>query len=400
MKKVLILGNSHSVFVRDFCTEALDENMVKATILSKCYSERYLDSYQKKNIDIINWPKALVQGISKNFSVHHFVEYILGLIKINWKIAFRNGVDVFFAHYVHPVSLLYFYIPWRKARKRILVFWGSDILQIFDGNLKLLLLFLKQSTDIVFMIQNEYEYFQEKVGHRYDKKAHVIDFGNSVISRIDAVSSKYSRKQCKERFGFPEDKIIIHVGYNANTNQQHLEMMKSVIKCTQLLREDEIYKKLKFVFHVSYGQEEGFEIYVNELKGIMDEGFLDYVFIDAYLQDDELAAFRKTCDIFLYGNKTDALSASPLEYIYAGAVFVCPKWLYGNYESLIDGNVSHYVYDDFDSLGRVFNECLVEYSEKLFNNDQYEGIDLKGRKIIRDAKSWESLAPKWRSLYE
>lgn len=400
MKKVLILGNSHSVFIRDFCTEVLDENEVKATILSKCYSERYLDSYQKKNISIINWPKALVQGIRKNFSFRHFAEYISGLLKINWEIAFRNGVDVFFAHYVQPVSLLYFYIPWRKARKRILVFWGSDILQISDGNLKLLPLSLKQSTDIVFMIPNQYEYFQEKVGHKYDEKVHVLDFGNSVLSRIDKINSEYSRKQCKEKFQFPEDKVIVHVGYNAFKAQQHIEMMKSITMHTRLSMAKDMKKKVKFVFHMSYGQEDNFDIYMNQLKAILDTNSMDYEFIDMYLQDDDLAMFRRTCDIFLYGNKTDALSASPLEYIYAGAMFVCPKWLQSNYNLLNEGNIPHYVYDNFDELGNVFSKCLMEYDEKAVSDDEFENIDSKGRKIIRDTISWESLAPKWRSLYE
>lgn len=401
MKKVLLLGNSHSVFIKDFCMEVLDKNEVKTTILSKCYSRRYLDSYQRENVSIINWPKALVQGIRKNFSFRHLFEYISGIVKVNWEIALRVGVDVIFVHYVHPFSLLYFYLPWKKAQKRILVFWGSDILQISEENLKLLPLFLRQSTDIIFMIQNQYEYFQEKLGHKYDEKVHVLNFGNGLLNRIDKINSEYNRKQCKKKFGFPEDKIIVHVGYNANTNQQHNKMIKSIVKCTQSSMENELREKLKFVFHISYGQEDNFEIYMNELKSIMDKAFLDYAFVDTYFQDDELAMFRKTCDIFLYGNKTDALSASPLEYIYAGAVFVYPKWLYNNYDELLnEGNILHYVYDDFDELGKVFHKCLKEYVEKAVNDAEFENIDSKGRKIIRDTISWEVLAPKWRSLYE
>lgn len=400
MKNVLLMGRSDSIFIRDFCEEVLDKRGVKAAILSQYYSERYLDVYQKNNISIINWPNSIVQGLKKNACWHHFIEYIEDLIKINFKITLKDGVDVIFVHYVQPIALLYFYMPWRKARKRILVFWGSDILRVSDRKIKFLHLFLKQSTAIVFMIQNQYEYFQEKVGHKYDKKVHVLDFGNSVIGRIDKISSEYSRKQCKEKFGFPEEKIIIHVGYNANTNQQHIAMMKSVINYIQSSKGDGLSKKLKFVFHISYGEEECFEIYMAELRGIMDKAFLDYTFVDIYLQDDELAIFRKTCDIFLYGNKTDALSASPLEYIYAGALFICPKWLYGNYKPLVDGKVLHYIYDDFDELGNVFGMCLAEYRKQTVNSDEFEGIGLEGKNAIKDAISWESLAPKWRSLYE
>lgn len=401
MKKVLILGNSHSVFIRDFCMEVLGGKGIKTTILSLYYSDRYLDDYQKSKITITNWLDSSLQKITKKIIFRHLFKYTSSLIKINRQVAKKEGADAFFVHYVEPVLLLCFYIPWKKAKKRILVFWGSDILRISDGNLKLLPLFLKQSTDIVFMIPNQYEYFQKKVGHKYDGKAHVLDFGNSVISRIDKISSEYSRRQCKEKFGFPEDKIIVHVGYNADKAQQHIEMMKSVISHIQLLMGKELKRKLKFVFHISYGHGDDFEYYINDLQTIMDNNSLDYAFIDTYLQDDDLAMFRRTCDVFLYGNKTDALSASPLEYIYAGAVFICPKWLYNNYYELLnEGNISHYVYDDFDELGIVFNKCIMEYEEKAANKDEFENIDSNGRKVIKDAISWESLAPKWRSLYE
>ena len=400
MKNVLLLGRSDSLFIRDFCTEVLDEEGVKVTILSQYYSDRYLSSYQKNNVNIINWPDALVRGIMKNISFRHLIEYISCIRKVNREIVLKNGVDVIFVHYVDPVSLLYFYMPWRKAQKRILVFWGSDILRVSDRKVKLLRLFFKQSTAIVLMIQNQYEYFQEKVGHKYDEKVHVLDFGNSVLSRIDKINSEYSRKQCKEKFQFPENKIIVHVGYNAFKAQQHIEMMKSITMHIRLSMAKDMKKKVKFVFHMSYGQEADFDIYMNELKDILDTNSMDYEFIDTYLQDDDLAMFRRTCDVFLYGNKTDALSASPLEYIYAGAMFVCPKWLQSNYNLLNEGNIPHYVYDNFDELGNVFSKCLMEYDEKAVSDDEFENIDSKGRKIIRDTISWESLAPKWRSLYE
>lgn len=396
MKNVLLLGHSDSCFIRDFCTEVLDEEGVKVTILSQYYSERYLSSYQKNNVNIINWPDALVQGITKNISLRRLIEYISCIRKVNREIVLKNGADIIFVHYVDPVSLLYFYMLWKKAQKRVLVFWGSDILRASDRKVKLLRLFLKQSTAIVFMIPNQYEFFSEKVGHKYDGKVHVLNFGNSVLSRIDNINRIYSKKQCKEKFGFPEDKIIVHVGYNAFKAQQHIEMMKCVTAHIQL----PIAKRVKFVFHISYGKEADFDIYMNELKTIMDNNSLDYVFIDTYLQDDDLAMFRRTCDVFLYGNKTDAQSASPLEYIYAGAMFVCPKWLQSNYKLLNEGNIPHYVYDNFEELGSVFNKCLKEYGEKVLNDDKFENIDLKGRKVIKDAVSWESLAPKWRSLYE
>ena len=121
---------------------------------------------------------------------------------------------------------------------------------------------------------------------------------------------------------------------------------------------------------------------------------MNYIFIDKYLQGEELAMFRRTCDIFLYGQKTDARSASPLEYIYAGAKFICPKWLADNYKLLDEAGIRYYIYDDFEHLPNAVETCVKEM------NMSTERISAKSKKRIHDEISWDSLAEKWRRLYE
>ena len=392
MANVLLLGASNSLFIRDFCTEVLHENGDKVTILSQYFSEQYGNDYRENGIKEVKWPDFFLAGITKIIRLNIVKKYFSNIQKLNKEIGFNNQIDAIFVHYVEPVHIFYFFHFWKKAKKRILVFWGDDILRASDKKLRLLPFFLGQATEIVFMIQNQCDYFQNRLGHKYDEKIHVLDFGNSILNKIDKVSNEYTQKQCKERFGFPADKIIVHVGYNAFKGQQHLNIMRSIVAWAQLQSSKEWLDKIKFVFHVSYGQEVDFDDYQNALRLLMDESSLDYVFTEEYLQGDELAMFRKTCDIFLYGQKTDARSASPLEYIYAGASFICPSWLHENYGLLVKGNIPHFVYSDFADLTNVFNKCLLEYEDMV--------IDDYGKKIIRDTISWESLAPKWRSLYE
>ena len=239
------------------------------------------------------------------------------------------------------------------------------------------------------MIQNQCNYFHEVFGHKYDDKLHIIDFGNSLLNVIDDVIQNYTVEECKKHFNLPLDKLIVHIGYNAFRDQQHLKILENIA----LLSKD-MMQKLKLIFHISYGQENDFDDYKQQMVEIMDAAQMDYVFIDTYLQGEELAMFRRTCDLFVYGQKTDARSASPLEYIYAGAEFVCPGWLAGNYELLDQAGIRYYSYDDFGELDKAIQLCL----EKI---DSPEGkISDRGRKAIRDEISWDSLAEKWRALYE
>lgn len=111
------------------------------------------------------------------------------------------------------------------------------------------------------------------------------------------------------------------------------------------------------------------------------------------MQGEELAMFRRTCDLFLYGQKTDARSESPLEYVYGGAEFICPEWLAGHYGILDQAKARYYVYEDFDNLSDSIRRCFE-------NVDVYgESISEWGRQIIRSEISWDSVRGEWRSLY-
>lgn len=393
MKNILLLGSSSSLFVKDFCIEVLNNNRARIAVLSREYSKQYEDDYKAYNVKQVKWPEMFIQGIKSQLGINLIKKYIFCIRNLKREMGFENEIDVMFVHYVEPLYILYFWRFWKKAEKKILVFWGDDILRASSKKLKLFPFFLKRSTSIVFMIQNQCEYFQSKLGHRYDDKICVLDFGNSILKRIDKTCNNYNKEQCKEKFGIATDKISIHVGYNAFRGQQHIEIMESIVAWTKRTSAEKWRDKLEFVFHISYGQDDNFEAYLEEMKYLMDKVNLRYIFIEEYLKEDNLAMFRQTCDIFLYGQKTDARSASPLEYIYAGAYFICPSWLQDNYKILNDGNIQYFVYNGFTDLINVFDKCLMQYNE-------FNGISEEGKKIIRDAISWESLAPKWRLLYE
>ena len=392
MKNVLLFGPSGSLFIRDFCEEVLSPKY-RITILTCHYSKQYEQYYEQNDIKQIEWPELFSKGIFQNLRINIVNRYASCIRDLKEKIGFDAQIDVMFIHYVEPLHIFYLFPIWKEAKRKVLVFWGDDILRATNKKLRLLPFFLRQATAIVFMIDSQCEYFQNRLGHKYDYKIRVVDFGNSVLSKIDRVNEAYDREQCKTRFGLSADKVSVHVGYNAFRGQQHIEMLQSIARWIASPFSEKWLNELEFVFHISYGKDDNFPAYMEEMKQVMDNAKMKYVFVEEYLQDDDLAMFRSTCDIFLYGQKTDARSASPLEYIYAGARFICPVWLKENYEELkLEENVL-FEYTDFDDLPETFGRCLT----RCFETDT---ISAESKKAIRDAISWESLAPKWRSLYE
>lgn len=383
---VLLLGNSDSVFIRDFCTHILHAKEDNAVILTPSLSVNYGKDYRVNAIREVKWPSSFLTSIRNKASV--LLLRMKEKRQLEKEIGFEGKIHVLHMHYVEPLHLLYFFKFWRQAERRVLTFWGSDLFSASGMAIKLLPYFLKHATSIVFMIQNQCDYFQKVFGHDYDNKIHIIDFGNSLLDIIDQVTAKYSIEDCKRHFGLSEDKYTIHVGYNGFKAQQHLELLRGMSALPV-----ETLSKIQFVFHVSYGQEEGFAAYQYKMKEIMNEARMDYIFIDTYLQGEELAMFRRTCDLFLYGQKTDARSASPLEYIYAGASFVCPKWLAENYELLNGTGIRWSIYQEFQELPDACMAVLetVGLSEERINRE------VQAR--IRAEISWDSLSEKWRQLY-
>ncbi len=387
MFNILLIGPANSIFTKDFCMHVLDNGDMNISLLTQNGSAQYRDDYKEKGIKEIIWPEFFRKGLSRQL-LH------LGRIRKEWNalretVCGKEELDVVHVHFVEPLHLLYFWGLWKKANRRVLTFWGSDILHASKMRLRFLPLFLRQADRIVFMIPNQYNYFQNIYGNRYQDKIRIVDFGNNMIDEIDRVLDQYSKEECKKHFGFSLNKTVVHIGYNAFKEQQHdliLEEMKKL--------PEDILHSMQIVFHVSYGKGEGYEAYHNHLIELLEGMQTAYVFNDCYYKEDELAMFRRTCDLFVYGIQSDSRSASPLEYVYADSAFICPEWVAENYELLDRAGAHYYKYQKFDELKDVIMLALQE----LHGNRN--SISDKSREMIRKETSWKEVTPKWKELYE
>lgn len=383
---IILLGKTDSIFTRDFCINVLDMEHINTIILTQAFSKEYQHDYAAANIKEVRWPDCFLKGIRRQLSSLFCLPSIWG--KLRQEIGFGKEIDVFHVHYVEALHLLYFLPLWLGAGKRILTFWGSDLYTLSFVNRQILRLFLKQASTIVLMIPEQHSYFQSLYRNKYERKIRVIDFGNSLIDELDKVIIKYTKKDCKEYFHMPADKVIVHIGYNAARAQQHLKIIKGIMHLPM-----ETLSRMKFVFSMSYKHDSDFEEYKQQLVDQMKAAEIDYCFVEKYMQGEELAMFRRTCDLFLYGQKTDARSESPLEYAYSGAEFICPKWLAGHYEILDQAKARYYVYEDFEHLSDKIKLCLENA------NVLGESISEWGKQVIRGEISWDSVREEWRSLY-
>lgn len=386
---IIMVGDSSSPFIKNYCMHVLTEGD-SVYIFSYTNVGRFSDYYKQMGIKEIyimpfleNSPLRITNIVSVLYKKTKDIKKLLpsGI-----------SIDVMHVHYVIPSTLVYLFAFWFGARVRILTFWGSDILRQSDSNRKLLTPFCLMASTIIFMIKPQKNFFVNRYGKRFERKIRIIDFGNALLDVIDDLRSEYSKTDCKQEFGLRTDKITIHIGYNKSEEQQHIKILEQLCLLPQ-----RILNKVQVVFPWGYGGNAYEDAYISQIENILGGGTysIDYVFNKNFLQGKELAKFRMSCDIFLYGQTSDAMSASPLEYVYSGSLFLCPAWLWANYD-LINGQTKQCVkYSDFAHMRSILGEILMQ------SKDDFLGlIENETHEIIYENLSWKNLAPKWRKCYE
>ena len=385
---VLILGDSSATVLRDFCTRVFADKKDNVCIFSYTNQSKFSELYDNMGIKEI-----YIMPYFENCPIRitNIIPTLIRKVKeVKKLLPFTLPADIIHVHYVEPSLLIYLFILWLTARKRILTFWGSDILRISEDNKKLLVPFLYMASSIIFMIPNQYKIFSEIYGDHFKNKVHIIDMGNDILDCIDTIRYDSEKAEIKHEFGFSSHKKTIHVGYNRQKEQQHINVLEQIC-----LLPEAIKARIQIVLPWGYGSVFEEEIYEKEIKNLLDANGIDYIFVNDFFTGEKLAMFRMTCDIFVYAQTTDAMSDSSIEYAYAGSLFLCPEWLWKNY-SLINCYTDQCIkYLSFNNLYDVLYKILSNNDIKFSNS-----IGDEMHQTIYKNKAWRFLTPKWRKLYK
>lgn len=383
MKKILVISPDNRHFVKQYIQNVLLKPEVQITFLTTVKNEEEASFFEKNNIRYI--------GMKKNNSRSLIYNMPSIIYTVIWIVLNRNCFDDIHFHYIDE-RILKVCEPFISCKSKLIFsFWGGDLLRNLrkSSSIKYLKKWLNHVQEVTVMDHHSKLVFNELFGGGYEKKLRVLDFGNSMIDLIDVEEHLIGKEKAKQLFGLPKGKTVVHIGYNGAIEQQHIQLINALDGLNSRQKE-----KMLIVLHYGYGiGGEGVSEgeYIERTKEILERVGIDYKIIYDYLSGDKLAAFRLTCDIFLYGQLTDAVSASVIESIYAGALFINPSWL--DYSSFRENGAFFVEYNNFKEIAQLISEHMT----KGLLSD-YEII--KNRAAIRSIKSWEQLAPKWLSLYQ
>ncbi len=359
--KVVILTNADSIYCKEYVEHVL-LGQYEVLIISDC-NKKYRRYYKENGIKIITWQPPQTLG-------EIFADRIADII---------NSDDIFHVHYVDPRTLKYLWKTWMKCKKRILSYWGSDLLRLPPKQIRSLWPFVYTADEITVINNCMRRKMRDVVSKRAWNRIKCIDFGIPMYDTIEEVSKLMSVNECKQHFGLPDDKIVVAVGYNAIREQQHLEMMREVIKL-----QGGLLSEMFFVFHLGYGGKDS--AYFGQLYKLLRENNVQYKVLECFLDKRETSILRLGTDILLYGQTTDAMSASVMECLYAGAVLIKPQWI--DYSEV--NGIDYYEYKQFDEISGILENLVKKGIKRMPQN----------KKPLREQQSWDVMAPKWKALYK
>ena len=270
---------------------------------------------------------------------------------------------------------------WVSAGCRIVTsLYGSDVLRASKRGLGVIGKLLARSDAVTVASRYIKDQVSEKYQGRFDDKLELVRYGAKAAAFMSEAIAGTTKAECKEAFGFPQDRITVLCGYNGSRQQRHLEILEQLGKLPQSLQE-----KLFLVFQCSYGYN---ETYAAELSASLTASPLSGEIVTEFMQGERLAKFRNSIDVFLNLQPTDVLSATMIEELEAGAIVVKGDWL--SYPDLEERNAYLRSVADMNALSGEVEGIIANYPA--------EQEKARGNKGIWEILSWEKQYKKWESV--
>lgn len=294
--------------------------------------------------------------------------------------------DIYHYHYLDPEFLLtlkYF----SKDKKVLMTFWGSDLFQISGtDNYKKQIRALNRADLITVNAIEIKETMLSKFGRNLESKVRYADFGlnNSRLDMIDQRDKTAAESRFRRKYGIPEDKIIIAVGYSGSSKQRHIEILNIMEKL-----KPEIKEKIFAVLPLTYGLQYEKGNYLQKVKDVCSSAGFGSLVLDKFMTPDELADFIISSKIKLNLRETDAMNAAMLESLYAGSIVINGSWLpYGKLRRI--GVYSREIseLEELIPLLTYITENLEEEIKKTVANPELIRMNFLYDNVISD---WEKI---------
>lgn len=291
--------------------------------------------------------------------------------------------DVVHNHYISQRDLALGALVARKCRARwVATIWGSDFLRISNQEKRRMAPLLNRCDhvhNVTSMIEDQ---VAEVCGEAIRPKLVLADFGQESYSLMDDMRRRMTRADCKRSYGMDPESFVLCIGSSASAAQQQLKTLE-VMKTMP----EELLRKITIVLQQTYCVDD--PDYLQKTHEAAAELPCKTVIMTEFMNDEQCARLRLAADAYIHAIKTDALSSTMLDYLYAGTCVIAGSWL--DYPPLDAWNIKLHRFDAFEELPGLIEKAV---------NGQISGLTEGQRAVFAAEGSWESLLPKWLDMYK
>lgn len=341
-----------------------------------------VSNYSYEKTTNLSWPSFLVKcfkfvGESKDGWVKKMVR----------KLVYKNLISKLFPMYdvvdFHAYLPSYNELMRRCVQKKVkydITPWGSDLMRAAAEKKR----HLQYGFDHCYRIKltdNLHDIMVESYGDIYEDKSRIVYFGNSDFPVIDSLTESETNEMKYKLYGDTGNKRIVVCGYNGISSQNHIQMIEAI----SVLSETE-KRSIHVVFPMTYGANKD---YMDGIRSKMEELSVSYTIFDEFLEAKEIASIRKTADIVINVQNTDAMAGSLQDHLYCGNVCIFGEWL--NYSPYTNNGI-YYIKTRMEDIAGHLKDALLHYSE-------YQSLCIGNHDKIKSLFSWEATIAKQVSVY-
>lgn len=291
--------------------------------------------------------------------------------------------DVVHNHYISQRDLALGALVSRRCGARwVATIWGSDFLRVSPAEKRRMAPLLNRCHFVHTVTSLIGDQLLACCGQGLRNRLVLADFGQDSYRLMDEMRRTMTRADCKRSYGMDPDSFVLCVGYSASAAQQQLQVLQALRALPR-----ETLSKITLVLQQTYCVDDpGYLRQTHEAAARLP---CRTVIMTEFMNDEQCARLRLAADAFVLAIRTDALSSTMLDYLYAGACVLAGSWL--EYPPLDAWGIQLHRFETFDALPGLITQAV---------NGQITGLAPDQRAILSAEGSWESLRPQWLKMYE
>ena len=290
--------------------------------------------------------------------------------------------DVFQMLWIENIWVYFRELIRKKCRRLNLCVGGSDLYRARDAER----IYKRSLIDMADTVSAETDATICAFVKAYPSAAEKIRWVNFGIETLEYMDQDcFIRAREKRRsMDIPDDRMVILCGYNAGEAHQHLEMIRALKTIDETIK-----RKIVLVFPMTYPKEQ--EDYIEKVRTELNGCGISYRILTDYMNQQAMAVLEMMSDALTTVQKTDQLSSTMLETMYAGKVVIAGSWL--PYANLREKGIFFVSVDEIQGLAETVSEVVVNYEE-------YHEKALVNKELVYALSSWDVAVDRWRGLWE